>query len=219
MELFSDNVLQIVYEKMKFIEHRSPKSCMVFQFKEDEIELISLNVKNGMSDLATPESIHDALVNRPNEIALFKTTKKYNKKREIEIQENNESDNDISIIFPVLQRPQGIDLAFRDGAIKTEPSIPRPNEQFLITGRIDNLGSTDAMDVGATLWLKNDLGWTEITTTKISLVVGQGASQVAFAYIANEVGPIELKITIINTTTNLFSQILVIRPSRREAST
>ena len=45
-------------------------------------------------------------------------------------------------------------------------------------------------------WLKNDLGWTEITTTKISLVVGQGASQVAFAYIANEVGPIEVKITI-----------------------
>jgi len=87
VELFSDNVLQIVYEKMKFIEHRSPKSCMVFQFKEDEIELISLNVKNGMSDLATPESIHDALVNRPNEIALFKTTKKYNKKREIEIHE------------------------------------------------------------------------------------------------------------------------------------
>jgi hypothetical protein len=87
VELFSDNVLQIVYEKMKFIEHRSPKSCMVFQFKEDEIELISLNVKNGMSDLSTPESIHDALVNRPNEIALFKTTKKYNKKREIEIHE------------------------------------------------------------------------------------------------------------------------------------
>lgn len=87
VELFSDNVLQIVYEKMKFIEHRSPKSCVVFQFKEDEIELISLNVKNGMSDLSTPESIHDALVNRPNEIALFKTTKKYNKKREIEIHE------------------------------------------------------------------------------------------------------------------------------------
>ena len=87
VELFSDNVLQIVYEKMKFIEHRSQKSCLVFQFNEDEIELISLNVKNGMSDLSTPESIHDALVNRPNEIALFKTTKKYNKKREIEIHE------------------------------------------------------------------------------------------------------------------------------------
>ena len=60
-----------------------------------------------------------------------------------EILENNESDNDLSITFPVLQRPQGIDLAFRDGAVKTEPSIPRPKEQFLITGRVDNLGSTN----------------------------------------------------------------------------
>ena len=113
-----------------------------------------------------------------------------------EIQENNESDNDISISFPVLQRPQGIDLAFRDGAVKTEPSIPRPQEQFLITGRVDNLGSTNAMSVDATLWLKNDLGWMEVSTTTISLVVGQGASQIAFAYIHPEVGPLEIKITV-----------------------
>ena len=87
VELFSDNVLQIVYEKMKFIEHRSKSSCMAFHLKEDEIELISLNVKEGDSDLSTPESIHDALVNRPNEIAIFKTSKKYIKEREIEIHE------------------------------------------------------------------------------------------------------------------------------------
>ena len=36
----------------------------------------------------------------------------------------------------------------------------------------------------------------EEKSTTISLVVGQGASQVAFAYITNEVGPIEVKITI-----------------------
>ena len=87
VELFSDNVLQIVYEKMKFIEHRSEKSCLVFNCKPDEVELISLNVKEGVSDLSTPESIHDALVNRPNEIALFKTSKKYAKEREVEIHE------------------------------------------------------------------------------------------------------------------------------------
>ncbi len=87
VELFSDNVLQIVYEKMKYIEHRSVNSCMVFYFKKDEIELISLNVKEGKSDLSTPESIHEALVNRPNEIAFFKTSKKYSKKREAEIHE------------------------------------------------------------------------------------------------------------------------------------
>ena len=113
-----------------------------------------------------------------------------------DIQENNESDNDISITFPVLQRPQGIDLAFRDGAVKTEPSIPRPQEQFLITGRVDNLGSTNAISVDATLWLKSDLGWMKEGTTTISLVVGQGASQIAFAYIAQEVGPLEIKITV-----------------------
>lgn len=87
VELFSDNVLQIVYEKMKFIEHRSNKSCLVFHCKPEEVELISLNVKKGVSDLSTPESIHDALVNRPNEIALFKTSKKYSKDREVEIHE------------------------------------------------------------------------------------------------------------------------------------
>ena len=87
VELFSDNVLQIVYEKVKFIEHRSEKSCLVFNCKLDEVELISLNVKEGNSDLSTPESIHDAMVNRPNEIALFKTSKKYSKNREMEIHE------------------------------------------------------------------------------------------------------------------------------------
>ena len=81
VELFSDNVLQIVYEKVKFIEHRSEKSCLVFNCKLDEVELISLNVKEGNSDLSTPQSIHDAMVNRPNEIALFKTSKKYSKNR------------------------------------------------------------------------------------------------------------------------------------------
>tara|TARA_B100000900_G_scaffold407171_1_gene419416 strand:- start:86 stop:4837 length:4752 start_codon:yes stop_codon:yes gene_type:complete len=132
-----------------------------------------------------------------------------------DIQENNESDNDISITFPVLQRPQGIDLALRDGAVKTEPSIPRPKEQFLITGRVDNLGSTNAMSVGATLWLKNNLGWMEVSSTTISLVVGQGASQIAFAYIAEEVGPLEIKITVqgesdLDTSNNeIYSTILV----------
>ena len=87
VELFSDNVLQIVYEKMKFLEHRSEKSCLVFHFESDKIELISLNVKEGKSDLSSPESIHDALVNRPNEISVFKTSKNYAKAREMEIHE------------------------------------------------------------------------------------------------------------------------------------
>ena len=39
------------------------------------------------------------------------------------IEELNEDDNDQSITFPVVKRPQGIDLAFRDGAVRTEPCL------------------------------------------------------------------------------------------------
>lgn len=88
VELFSDNVLQIVYEKIKFIEYRSGKSCMVFHLKKDEIELISLAVKErGTANLSTPESIHEAMVKRPQELQIFKTSKAYSKEREIEIHE------------------------------------------------------------------------------------------------------------------------------------
>ena len=86
VEMFSDSVLQIVYEKVKFIEHRSPKSCMVFQLKENEIDLISLTVKEGATaDLSTPESIHEALVNNSSDLSIFKTAKKYTEEREVEI--------------------------------------------------------------------------------------------------------------------------------------
>lgn len=88
VELFSDNVLQIVYEKVKFIEHRSEKSCLVFQFNKENIEMISLTLKaTSNSDLSTPESIHDVIVNRPNELQIFKTSKAYSKEREMEIHE------------------------------------------------------------------------------------------------------------------------------------
>ena len=86
VELFSDTVLQIVYEKLKFIEHRSATSCLVFYLKSDEVEMISLNAKpESTVDLSTPESIHEALVHQPSELTVFKTSKPYTKERELEI--------------------------------------------------------------------------------------------------------------------------------------
>ena len=86
VELFSDTVLQKVYEKLKFIEHRSATSCMVFKLGAEEIELVSINVKEGASaDLSTPESIHQALVKAADQLTFFKTKKKYAKQREDEI--------------------------------------------------------------------------------------------------------------------------------------
>lgn len=85
--LFSDTVLQKVYEKLKFIEHRSPSSCLVFQLNESDIDLISLNRKSEKVDLSSAESIHDALVNNPSELTIFRSKKNYSKVREEEIHE------------------------------------------------------------------------------------------------------------------------------------
>ena len=116
------------------------------------------------------------------------------------IDEINEDDNEQSVTFPIIQRPQGIDLALREGAVRTEPSIPRPSEQFLVTARVDNLGSSDAINVEATLEIRNSLGWESVSSTVMSLVVGQGASQVSFAHRVNDTGPIEVRITLAGST-------------------
>lgn len=88
VELFSDSVLQKVYEKIHYLEHRSEKSCLVFKLNKENIELISINVKeDSNSTLKTPESIHEALKNNSSELTIFKTQKKYSVNRELEIHE------------------------------------------------------------------------------------------------------------------------------------
>lgn len=89
--MFSDAVLDIVYKKMEFLEHRSKESCMVFRFKEDAIELISLTSTSEKLDLSTPESIHHALQKHAGDIQIFKTNKAYNQEREMEIHRMIES--------------------------------------------------------------------------------------------------------------------------------
>jgi len=85
--LFSDTVLQKVYEKLRFIEHRTSSSCMVFKLSDDQIEMISINAKKDAVDLSTPEGIHDALVNNSELLTFFKSAKNYSKNREEEIHE------------------------------------------------------------------------------------------------------------------------------------
>ena len=85
VEIFSDTVLQKVYEKLKYIEHRSADSCLVFQFNEANIELISIVANDKSVDLSTPESIHEAFLNQAERLSMFRTTKPYVKAREEEL--------------------------------------------------------------------------------------------------------------------------------------
>lgn len=87
VQIFSDVVLQKVYEKLEYIENRSVQSCLVFKLGKKEIELISINSNSNKIDLSTPESIHHALVNCSNQLTFFKACKQYSKEREMEIHE------------------------------------------------------------------------------------------------------------------------------------
>jgi len=85
--VFSDVVLQKVYEKVKFIENRSKSACLVFRLNNETIDLISLSTEDESMDLSSPEGIHEALVNNSSQLSFFTFSKAYNKNREMEIHE------------------------------------------------------------------------------------------------------------------------------------
>lgn len=84
--IFSDTVLQKVYEKMSYLEFRSPDSCMVFRFADDKMQLISFNRQpDSTVDLSSPESIHEALVGHFDQLSFFRSERSYSTTREMEI--------------------------------------------------------------------------------------------------------------------------------------
>ncbi len=86
IEIFSDTVLQKVYEKIRFVEFRSPETCIVFNCLPDTIQLISIQKKpTTPTDLSTPESIHHALKTSPETLVFFRKEKAYTSTREAEI--------------------------------------------------------------------------------------------------------------------------------------
>lgn len=92
VELFSDVVYQKVFEKIKFLEHQSKNSLMVFKCGSEKIELIGLTVKQDMDgDLSSPEKIQETLVKNAASLEVFKSSKEYSKEREVEVFEMVES--------------------------------------------------------------------------------------------------------------------------------
>lgn len=86
VELFSDTILQRVYERLEYLEFRSATSCMVFRCAPKDLVLVSITLRAGATgDLSTPESIHKTLVEHPNELQFFRSTKPYSDTRELEI--------------------------------------------------------------------------------------------------------------------------------------
>lgn len=83
--IFSDQVFDVIYEKIQFVEHRSPDSCLVFAFYEEEQELIAIQRKHGSNiDLSSVDGIHDSLKNHLGDLEFFTSKKKYTRDRNLE---------------------------------------------------------------------------------------------------------------------------------------
>lgn len=86
--LFSDQVLQRIYENIRYVEKQSKDSCFVFHFGADKLELIALQLKEDApdeADLGSPESIHQTLKHFAAALTYFKHEKGYTLGREQEI--------------------------------------------------------------------------------------------------------------------------------------
>ena len=86
VEIFSDTVLQKVYETITHLEFRSPDSCIVFHFAPEKVALISIQKKeNSIADFSTVDNIHAALTKETNRLQFFQSEKNYTSTREQEI--------------------------------------------------------------------------------------------------------------------------------------
>jgi hypothetical protein len=85
VRLFSDLILQKVYEKLKVIEFRSKENCLVFKLDNDEIHLIGLKAISDTIDLSDTIGIHEALSSHSDKMRFFRQSKPYSKQREEEI--------------------------------------------------------------------------------------------------------------------------------------
>ncbi len=87
VEIFSDTILEKVYNKISFLEHRSIHNCLVFKIDENVMELISLQAKSERDDidLSTAEGIHKALVEQTAGLNCFVQKKNMQKTKAEEV--------------------------------------------------------------------------------------------------------------------------------------
>lgn len=86
--LFSDVVLEKVYSKIEFLEFRSKEMCMLFRVFEKETKVIFLQLKTDtVANLATPDSIHEAILKHSSDIRFKKQLKKHQNTKNEEIHE------------------------------------------------------------------------------------------------------------------------------------
>ena len=121
------------------------------------------------------------------------------------ISETDRTDNSATISFPVLPRPDGVDLAIRPGAVTTNPAIPRPNEPYNVAIRVDNLGARDSDSVTVELSVMNEFGYEFIDSVTAASIIGQTSATFTFSGNMTESAGLSYRAVII-TATDLDSE-------------
>ena len=117
------------------------------------------------------------------------------------IAETDRTDNSGIINFPVIPRPDGVDLAIRSGSITTSPPIPRPNEPYSISIRVDNLGARDSEQLTVELSVMNEFGGYElIDSMTAATLIGQTSSSFTFNGNISDQRGLSYKATIVTAT-------------------
>ena len=140
------------------------------------------------------------------------------------IEELDDSNNLLSGTFNVIPRPEGVDLAIRQGAISASTvssPIPRPNEPVVVQSRVDNLGSGDASEVKGSLEMMiPERGWEEIYTITLPLIPGGSHATISFPFTPNATGPVDLRVSVIlengsdnDWSNNVRSKTILVDPS------
>jgi len=119
-------------------------------------------------------------------------------------------DNAMSIQFPVIPRPEGVDLALFPGNIHVVDEfgfnkLPRPNEPFRLLTYVQNLGSDASGQSQITLEYRSAVGWEEIGLKGVSNVNGNGAiTEVSeFDLTVDSIGSHTFRLTLSNLSSDI----------------
>jgi hypothetical protein len=87
LDLFSDIVLEKVFSKINYLQHRSKDTIRVFQCKEDKLSMIGLKIEDETKDLTNPKDL--AILANPKAVKgavkMYQIEREYLKERPDEV--------------------------------------------------------------------------------------------------------------------------------------
>jgi hypothetical protein len=86
IDVFSDVVFEGIMRNVKYVEYRSEKFVHAFQCHAEELVLVAMETKDEIGvNFLDPAFIQEATVNPPDKLFVRTSSKKYSKRRELEL--------------------------------------------------------------------------------------------------------------------------------------